>query len=685
MGTLHGDNGVVQSGPLSARWASRPLCFLVAFILALCLVPTVAFADEPAADYNVQTLATPEETGAPAQQSHYNLDSQGLSTLDVETSSLPSRYNLLELGLATTVKNQHHWGTCWAFGSTASLESNILVQQGAGSTSGALVGATEPDLSELHLVWFAGSPLAAGYDSTQTGEGASSVYADPTTPSWTSVINIGGFPYNATSVWSSWKGAVSEEEAPYQSVVGTYETTDEWNVPESTRFDSLVHVQDVDYLPSPATFTDPDNPTTGNYVYDANATAAIKEALATKGAVEVSYYADQSSIDQAGNSTYFNYNTWSQCVDEFHQTADPGTGAVSTAINHSVVIVGWDDNYSKDNFVEGHQPAGDGAWIVKNSWGTSEYNWGIRDEDGAATGCFYLSYYDESVGAFASTQADLSDADGDFDYDTNYQYDYLGAASIGKIIPGAAAFKDVQVANIFTSKGSETLQAVSATTANPGSQVSIQVYLLDDAATSPTQGTLVATQDVEFAYGGYHTAELNTPVELTEGQRFAVVESIQGREGAYFPLEIAATDPTDADVIAYGNVFKKVQTAKAAAGQSYYRLGNSGTWEDVTTLTGADLEGSRELSLTNSEVVLNDSDVIGNVMIKAFTTDRTEPTPVTPAASTNVSANASTLANTADSVAPATGIIMFVALIGSSFVFVGCRRVVRRRRVTSSR
>lgn len=138
-------------------------------------------------------------------------------------------------------------------------------------------------------------------------------------------------------------------------------------------------------------------------------------------------------------------------------------------------------------------------------------------------------------------------------------------------------------------------------------------------------------------------------------------------------------------MIAYGNVFKKVQTAKAAAGQSYYRLGNSGTWEDVTTLTGADLEGSRELSLTNSEVVLNDSDVIGNVMIKAFTTDRTEPTPVTPAASTNVSANASTLANTADSVAPATGIIMFVALIGSSFVFVGCRRVVRRRRVTSSR
>ena len=36
--------------------------------------------------------------------------------------------------------------------------------------------------------------------------------------------------------------------------------------------------------------------------------------------------------------------------------------------NHAVTIIGWDDNYSKDNFVS--KPERDGAWIVKNSYGT---------------------------------------------------------------------------------------------------------------------------------------------------------------------------------------------------------------------------------------------------------------------------------------------------------------------------
>ena len=39
---------------------------------------------------------------------------------------------------------------------------------------------------------------------------------------------------------------------------------------------------------------------------------------------------------------------------------------------HAVVIIGWDDNYSKDNFYY-EKPENDGAWLVLNSWGT---NWG---------------------------------------------------------------------------------------------------------------------------------------------------------------------------------------------------------------------------------------------------------------------------------------------------------------------
>lgn len=50
---------------------------------------------------------------------------------------------------------------------------------------------------------------------------------------------------------------------------------------------------------------------------------------------------------------------------------------------HSAVIIGWDDNYSKDNFVY-VKPQNDGAWLILNTWGS---NWGNN-------GTAWLSYED---------------------------------------------------------------------------------------------------------------------------------------------------------------------------------------------------------------------------------------------------------------------------------------------------
>lgn len=52
--------------------------------------------------------------------------------------------------------------------------------------------------------------------------------------------------------------------------------------------------------------------------------------------------------------------------------------------NHSVIIIGWDDTYSKNNFPESNRPNTDGAYLVQNSWGSE---WG-KD------GTFYVSYDD---------------------------------------------------------------------------------------------------------------------------------------------------------------------------------------------------------------------------------------------------------------------------------------------------
>ena len=37
--------------------------------------------------------------------------------------------------------------------------------------------------------------------------------------------------------------------------------------------------------------------------------------------------------------------------------------------NHDVVIIGWDDNYSKELFNDQSHSEGDGAFICMNSWG----------------------------------------------------------------------------------------------------------------------------------------------------------------------------------------------------------------------------------------------------------------------------------------------------------------------------
>ena len=95
-------------------------------------------------------------------------------------------------------------------------------------------------------------------------------------------------------------------------------------------------------------------------------------------------------------------------------------------INHAITIVGWDDNYKKDNFIS--KPKNNGAWIILNSGGTQFGNgdmgtaWAKNNPNDA--GYFYVSYEDVFINTIGVLGfRNISKVDYDFSYDCYNKFD----------------------------------------------------------------------------------------------------------------------------------------------------------------------------------------------------------------------------------------------------------------------
>lgn len=133
---------------------------------------------------------------------------------------------------------------------------------------------------------------------------------------------------------------------------------------------------------------------------------SIKYAIKNYGGVITDLYITPSLINQDSNNEY----------NLFYEISNTENDDVIP--NHSIVLVGWDDNYSKDNFSESHRPSNNGAWLVRNSWYSND-----------SANYIWVSYEHASLHSTKSHRiaiTDMQEAD-DNEYMLSYDYKTLGS------------------------------------------------------------------------------------------------------------------------------------------------------------------------------------------------------------------------------------------------------------------
>lgn len=359
----------------------------------------------------------------------------------VHTSSYISPY-------ITSIKNQNPYGTCWAHAAMASAEADLWKKGLADSTI---------DLSEWQLAYFF-------YHTVEDPLGGTA--GDSVTVVGDTYLNRGGNQQLATYRLATWQGVTREADAPYSTV---------YNDSTKTLDDALAYGKDAYHLENA-------------YWVSMKDRDIVKQLIMEYGACAASYCHDKKYY----NSTDQWYR--SEPLAEYNPT--------ETNTNHAITIVGWDDNYSKDNFGT-YKPSSNGAWLCKNSWGS---NW-------SKDGLFYISY--EDVPNLNGNAYFYDYGTGD-NYDYNYQYD-------GGVYNGWYPYYASNAANVYTANSAETLKAVGFYTEDVQYTCTIKIY--KNCTGNPVSGTLVSTQTATEPYAGFHTVVLDTPVDLNAGDTYSVVVS----------------------------------------------------------------------------------------------------------------------------------------------------------------
>ncbi len=385
-------------------------------------------------------------------------------------------------------RNQGSFGTCWAFSALGACEASLIRK---GLATGSI------DLSERHLAYYF-------YNRGNTVDPKGGTYGDYNIVNTSylasdeNYLDAGG---NSTyTMWHlvSWCGPVAESVAPYAGL--TSAGADEGGLLGQANSTEMAYEADAYHVQNVYKIALGDMDSMLSYKQ------IVKKLIMEYGSLGMSYYAPSSSgeydlYDAPEYDSYYNYG-------------------VEDSTNHAVLVVGWDDDFPKENFA--CEAPGDGAWLIKNSWG-DESVYAAQD------GYFWLSYYDLSVNAYTDTDGDMVmryayvyDAEPADNYDHIYQYD--GDAMSGTV----TMYEGEDISNRFTVENGkgiwEAVRSVGIGVGQSDVRGTLEIYTdMYDYAQDPTAGTLVHAQDFYLEYPGYHTIPIEGNIYVGDGQQFTVV------------------------------------------------------------------------------------------------------------------------------------------------------------------
>lgn len=274
----------------------------------------------------------------------------------------------------------------------------------------------------------------------------------------------GGTAWMTTAYFVRWDGPYAESVHPYYPSRST---------PEESASVPSWHVQNVFIAPDRSNGLD---------------NTVIKEIIMNKGAIDFALFWEDPYYKKSASSYYYNH----------------GKGQ-----NHRMTMVGWDDNYSADNFI--NKPPGNGAFIARNSWGGG---WGFD-------GYCYISYYDTSLEEFFCYHGIEKNSN----YYNIYQYDKLGVTK--KVGNGYN-----MAANIFTATDEENLKAAGFYTLAMDTEVEIWAYT-GVSGDNPTSGSPVYYNKYSIKYPGFHTKNFESEVPLKKGDRFSIVVKLSSPHSSF--------------------------------------------------------------------------------------------------------------------------------------------------------